>query len=93
MRQHGHHAIREVRGIAAFARVAIKRGAGPHVVRHIGDGDHDLPAGRILRRRVRLGVDRVVEVARVHGIDGDQRGLAEVRAPAQFRHDRLVCFL
>ena len=48
---------------------------GTHVVAHVRDRDDEAEA-----LRMRLGVDRVVEVARILAIDGDERQVAQVDA-------------
>ena len=85
LRQHGHHAVGEVDRVAALLRRLVEDAAAFHVVRHIGDGDQQMPAARVLRIVVGLRPDRVVEVACVRAVDGDQRHLAEV-GPAFGRH-------
>ena len=52
-------------------------------MRHIGDGDADDEAAGILLIRVGLGVDGVVVVLGIGGIDGDQRQVAPILAPGQ----------
>ena len=73
------HARREVHGRAALARLGIERAARAHVVADVGDRDDQAEA-----RRVRLGVDRVVEIARILAVDGHQRQRAQVDARCGF---------
>ena len=49
-------------------------------MRHVGDGDDQAEAARQVR--VRFGIDRVVEVAGVGAVDGDQPQVAQVGAAA-----------
>ena len=58
-------------------RGAVERRAGADVVRDVGDRDDQAEAAA-----VRLGEHRVVEVARVLAVDGDQRHVAQVGAAA-----------
>ena len=78
--QHGQHAAREVDGGRALARFRIEGRARPHVVAHVRDGDEEPEA-----RAARLGEDRIVEVARVLAVDGDERRRAQVLAPLERR--------
>ena len=77
-RQHRQHALREIDRGAALARRRIERRADAHVVAHIGDRHHQAEAARM-----RFGVDGVVEIACVGAVDGDERHLAQVDAPAR----------
>jgi hypothetical protein len=52
---------------------------------HIGDGDPDDMAAGVLRIVIGMGVDRVVPVARIGRVDGDERQVAQVLAPAKAR--------
>ena len=74
--QHGHDAVGEIDRIAAFARLAVKRAGWADVKRYIGDCDHRLEAAL----PVRFGPDRIVMVARIGGVDGDNGQVAEVFA-------------
>ena len=80
--QHREHASGKVHGGSAAARFPVERGAGPHVVRHVGDRDDETPT---------LGgggtVDGVVEVAGVLAVDGHQRKRPQIPS------GRLVSFL
>src|SRR3546814_10218823 len=63
------------------------RAARRHVMGDIGDGDDGMPAALVGGIVVRLGEHRVVMVAGVFRVDGDQRNLAQVLAAAH-RHRR-----
>ena len=54
-------------------------GAGMHIGGDIGDGDDDAEAAAIGRIVVGLGPDRVIMVAGIGRIDGDERQLASDR--------------
>ena len=77
LRQHRHDAVGEIDRIAALQRLAVERGAGPHIGGDIGDGDAQNKSAGIGRIGVGLGMDRVVMVLGVGGIDGHE---AECRA-------------
>ncbi len=74
--QHGHSAVGEVHAGSAEARLAVKRRAAAHVMRHIGDMHLQL----IAAAGQRFHVDRVVEVAGGFAINGDDRQRAEILA-------------
>ena len=80
LRQHRHHAVGEVDRIAALFCFAAEISAGPHIERYIGDGDDADPATGISGRNVGSGPDRVIVVAGVDGVDGDQRDMRQVFA-------------
>ena len=80
--QHRHHPIREIDRIAADARLAVERRAGPHIVGYVRNRDADDMAAGVFRVDIRLGVNGVVVVLRVGGIDGDEGYLAPVLAGA-----------
>ena len=67
-RQHRQHAPREVDRGAAFTRRDIERRTEADIMADIGDRDDQ---AETLRRR--FGVDRVVEIARIGAVDGDER--------------------
>ena len=56
----------------------------------VGDGDDRTPAARIVRRRIGLGPDRVVEVAGVRTVDGHQGERAQVRPPVETRRRHVL---
>ena len=74
--QHRDRAVGQVDAAAALARLDVDRRALAHVVRDVGDRDPQARAavGQPLDR------DRVVEVARGLGVDGQERHLAQVGA-------------
>ena len=73
--EHRQHGAGKVDAGAAAQAFAIERTARPHVVGHVGDGDHQAVAGAHAR-----DVDGVVEVARVLAVDGDERQRAQIAA-------------
>ncbi len=83
LRQHRHHAVGEVHGIAAHQRLAVERRARRDVMGDIGDGDVDDEAAGILGVGVGPRIDRVVMVLGVDGIDGDEGDLAPVLAAVE----------
>jgi hypothetical protein len=80
--QHRHDAVREIDGIAAALRVEVERGARTHVPGDVRDRDADAPSAA---GGIRLGMDGVVEVARVGAVDRHQRQVAQVEAIAHRR--------
>ena len=74
--QHRHHAVGEIDAVAARPRLAVELGAGADVETDVGDRDDRVPAALA----VGLGPDRVVMVARVLGIDRDDRQMRQVLA-------------
>ncbi len=79
--QHRHHTVGEIHAVAAGARREVERRAGADVVRDVRDG-HDQPEAPSGAGLVGLGEHRIVEVARVIAVDGDQRDVAQVGAPS-----------
>ncbi|MCY1290883.1 hypothetical protein D9M70_400460 [compost metagenome] len=86
-RQHRDDPLGEVHRVAAPGRFLVQRRADLHIVRDVGDGDIQLPAATLAF----LGEYRVVEVAGVLAIDGDERQGAQVDALllVLLRHFRL----
>src|SRR5690606_29428554 len=78
-------AVGEIGGVAALVGAAVERRARRHVGGDVGDGDPDAPAALVLLVRIGLRIDRVVVVARVLGVDGDQRHVAQIGAAFQRR--------
>src|SRR5438045_8790983 len=77
LRQHGDHAVREINAVSAPARFSIQRAVGLYVGGDISNVDAEPPTAADL-----LNMNRVVELARVTGIDGHD-GIARPRlAPA-----------
>jgi hypothetical protein len=70
---------REVHRGAALDRVFVERVARLDVVAHVGNRDDQAVAVGAADLD-RLAVHRVVEVARVFAVDGDQRHIAQVDA-------------
>ncbi len=74
LRQHRHDAVGEIDRVAAHERLAVERGARPHVMGDVGDRDADDEAAGIFRDRGRgVGVHGVVVILGVGRIDGDER--------------------
>ena len=74
--QHRHDAVGEIDRVAALARGAVERVARAHVPGDVGDRDERMPAAGA--RRIGLGPDRIVEIAGVGAVDGDQRHSAQI---------------
>ena len=62
---------------------AVERLVVAHVPGDVGDGDQQAPAAGMVG--IGLGEHRVVEVARILAVDGDQRHVAQVEPVAQRR--------
>ncbi len=82
MWQHGFDAIREIGRIALIARFAVERRTWRDVMGHIGYSHPDHPAVRIGGVFVLMGIDGVVVVLGVRGVDGDEGEIAQVGALA-----------
>ena len=67
--QHRHHPVGEIGAVAAFQGLPVQGRAGGDIMGHIGDGDQDLMSAIFGRRRPH----RIVMVAGVRRVDGDQR--------------------
>ena len=78
--QHRHDAVREIDRVAALPRFLVERAAGPHIGGDVGDGDDHHPAAAIGGVGIGFGPDRIVMVARVGGIDGDERQVPQILA-------------
>ena len=80
---------RRGRGSRPSCRAAAPRGRagvpGPHVVGDVGDGDVHDEAAAVLRVGVGRGVDGIVVVARIDGIDGEEGEIAQVGAACERR--------
>ncbi len=81
LRQHRHDAVGEIDGVAAALGGTVERATGSHVPADVRDGHDRMPEARALG--VRLRENRVVEIAGVGSVDGDQRDLTQVRAPLE----------
>ena len=84
-RQHRHDAVREIHRVAAQACFMIEAAAGTHVMRHIGDGHVHDPTAGVARLAIGCRVYRIVMIARIGGIDGDEIEVAQVAASRQRR--------
>ena len=83
--QHRQHARGEVDRRTAPLRFGIHGTPRPHVVTHVGDRHDEAQAPG-----VRLGIHRIVEIARIVAIDGDERKLAQIHALVRFARIDLV---
>ena len=85
LRQHRHDAVGEIDRVAADLRLAVEPGAGPHVVGDVGDRHVHDAAAAVAGVGVRGGVDGIVVVARIDGIDGEEIERAQVGAAGELR--------
>ena len=81
--QHRHHAVREIGRIATLAGLAVQRGIRTDIIGDIGDRDPDEEAAGVFRVSIRLGINRIVAVAGINRVDGQQRQATQVFAFAQ----------
>src|SRR5580704_10536849 len=88
LRQHWHDTVGKIDRIAAILRLAIERGAGARIGANIGDGDAQNKAAGIGRIGVALGVDRVVVILGIFGVDGNERDRAPILAMGHGRLSR-----
>jgi len=65
-------------------------GSGADIGGHVGDGDPDDPTAFVLGVVVAGGIDGVVVVARIGGVDGDEGHLAQVLAALQRRQGLIL---
>ena len=77
-RQHRHHVTRKIHRGRAVLRFTIKRRFGPHVMRHVGNRDH-----QTIAVTGRLAVHRIVEIASRLAVDGHQGHIAQIDAFTQ----------
>ena len=77
-RQHRDYPLREVHRIATHLSLGIQRRIDFHIVRNVSDGDIELPAAgkQPPVAAVFLAIHRIIEVARVFTINGDERQVA-----------------
>ena len=54
--------------------------ARPDIVGDIGNSDNNDPAAFVIRRWVGLGPDRIIVIAGIRGIDGNQRYISQIFA-------------
>ncbi len=85
IRQHRHDAVGEIGGIAALAGLAVQRRPRRDVMRDIGDGDPDDMAAFVFGSFIGMCPDRIVMVAGIGGVDGDQRERSQIFALAKVR--------
>ena len=76
LRQHRDDAVRQVDGISASPGFGVERGTGLYIMSDIGDRHYQSPAALTQPHPVY----RIIEVARVRAIDGDQRQRCEIPA-------------
>ena len=81
--QHRHHPVGKVGRVAPAPRLAVERAAGTDIGRDVGDRHPDHVAAGIGGIVVGLGVDRVVVVAGVGRVDGDEGQRPQVLAGAE----------
>ena len=90
--KHRDHAVGEINRVAAPSGFAVERGGGADVPGDIGDRHDKVPTAAVLRVGVGLGPDRVVEVAGIAAVDGDQREVTQIGPCGQARRHRRLGF-
>ena len=81
LRQHRHDAVGEIGAVAALQGFLVQRRARRHIMGDIGDGDEDDMAALVGRIVIRPRPHRIVMVARIFRIDGDEGNGAQIGAP------------
>ena len=87
--QHRYDSIGEINAVAARLGLAVELGAGPHVETDVGNRDDCVPSAVA----VRLGPDRVIMIARVGRIDGDDRQMRQVFPVPQRLRRNSMCLV
>ena len=82
LRQHGHHALGEIHRVATPGRFFIQRRTDLDVVRHVGDRHIEFPAAgkQLPATAILLAEHRIVEVAGIFAIDGNERQMTQIDA-------------
>eukprot|EP00659_Diplonema_papillatum_P018894 gene18893-biopygen19134 len=82
LRQHRDDALGEVHRVAAHLGFVVQGRTDLHVAGHVGNRDEQLPAAGEQAQFARLGftVDRIVEVAGIFAVNGDERQMTQVDA-------------
>ena len=80
MWQHRNDTVGEIDAVAALRRFTVERAPGADIVTDIGNGDDGLEATWVFRVVIRCRPDRIVEIACITRIDGDDRQMAQVFA-------------
>src|SRR5215831_11181393 len=85
LRQHRDDAVGEVDRVAAAQGLAVECRAGAYVPGDVGYRHDEMPATAISSVVIRLGPHRIVEVAGIAAVDGDQRDIAQIGSTRQGR--------
>ena len=85
--EHRNHPLRQVHARRPLAGLLIELAPGRGEVADIGDVDGQDP---VLRLGIDFHTDGVVEVAGVHGVDGDDELACEIRSTLQVRFLEMV---
>src|SRR5207245_4744932 len=83
--QHRDDAVGEIDRVATPQGFAVECRAGAYVPGDVGYCHDEMPAAAISRVRIWLGPHRVVEVASIAAVDGDQREIAQIGSAGQRR--------
>ncbi len=79
-RQHGNDAIRKIDRVAALQGLAIERASRAHIVRDIGNRDPGDEATLVPGIIIGLCVNRIVVIAGIDWVDGEEGHLRQVLA-------------
>ena len=93
LRQHRDHPARKIDRGGTLIGVCVQRLTGLDVVADVGNRHQQAPAaenGLAAAGLVRLAVHRVVEVARIFTVDGDQGYVAQIDATFQVHRTQLL---
>ena len=82
LRQHRHHALREVHRVATYRRLFVQRRTDLDVMGHVSNGYVEFPAAgkQLPARGILLAVHGIIEVAGIFTIDGNERQVAQIDA-------------
>jgi hypothetical protein len=83
--KHRHDPVGEIDRVAPVQRLAVEGAARPHVPSDVGDGDGDDVAAGVARVGIGRGMDGVVVILGVRGVDGHKRQRPPVLAAGECR--------
>ncbi len=90
-RQHRHDAIGKISRVAAPPRLFVECRAKGHIGRNIGNRHNGLKPAWIARIRIMGGPYRIIVIARIFRVDGNEGHLAQIRAPVHAKRFGALC--
>ena len=81
LRQHRHHAVGEIDGVAALIGSTVQRRTRRDVVADIGNRHDGDVTARVARIVIRACPHRIVVIACIFGVDRDKRDVTQIGAP------------